>query len=1449
MMASAHADAPRRQRIAFARPVPATHSTTNDTRASHRQVGSATKPASREATVRSVMQGLSTQLGLRVHRRPVYVQPRRSASVAVGQMAIVLGGLVACAAQAQVPASPFSYSRTSSFSYYGASDGSKNGLLKTETVEPDSAEGCVITTHNYDAWGNKASATTANCTAVVPTDDAKFDSRAATQAFSRSTMPSVTVGGKTHLLQAGQFPLDATNAASHASKQLFDPRFGLPIEIIDANGAKTTIEYDELGRKVKQQIFNEGITFSQGAIWRYCVLANKGVSATTNSSGCTNPASAPADALQYVQSWPIGSSGTQIGAWTIAYTDRAGRAIRGVTQGFDGPDQPAAAKGADIVQDTVYNAYGAVTLKSQPYWLTSGSSATSGANNAGATKFEVDMLGRPKAVYVADAQGSRANIVFGASAFSGYGAYGTRTSAVTTYSYAGLKTTVTDDKGRVSTQEKNPIGEVVRTTDATGAQIVQQYEAFGALRYTKDPLGNTNWVTTTVRGFKATLTDRDAGYTSYGYNALGELKWQRNAKQAAKNPATRTELKYDKLGRLIERKADEYTSTWYFDADAGGITCGKGRLCEARTSHQVRKRYWYDSFGRPSSERTDIGPIGAATRSWAQSRSWSDTNGRLLSSAWPSGIKVDYEYTVTLGSLTQLKLSPSATIQPLPVTVGGTPGAQVNWAAGKVLWRAEAFNAWGQSERSSTGSATDTTTVTTRDGFDGLTGRLLTRRAGLSAGTGLLSQDYSWDSLNRLVTRIDNNGDGTRNTGNNLMPVWDTFDYDSLNRLIRTTTQNEAIPGGVREVQLAYNALGMLLKRSDTGAYVYPAVVAGQTTVRPHALASYIPNNGASTVTYGYDAAGNLTTSSGGKYRSIAYTSFNQPDENAGLQGPAGATKYTWQYDENQARIKEIQTIASGTLAGTRTTWRAHPDNAGGLSFEHEDNAPTIPSAANPDVDQSRHYLSIGGRAIAVFVTEGALPTLSSTAKAPTVLTTVVLRKVEYWHTDHLGSVSATSDHSGIITSRYSYDPFGQRRQANGLDDPGQTLNVDWDPARNRGTGNGFTGHEHLDDVGIVHMNGRIFDPRLGIFLQPDPLIQSPTNLQNYNRYAYCFNGPLGCTDPSGFFSLSDILMPGAGVHKYVDPGGYYILSQIAKNKYGYQIGSFAINIVSSVYCQNWAFACNAAGQAAWAGYAGASKNEALKIGLRAGISTGVNQLIGGIDNPLGNAATHVAWGCAENRLSGGSCSAGARAAFAQALFSRPETTYGNPYDNIGDLVVNTVVQAGVGGVASLAGGGGFADGARTAAYAYLFNELLHAGGGMARERLARSGYEGVADEGEFGVTWKPNYPDTVPVDGAAADALYCTARCVGNDVYATGGQELSGHSKGSHHYVGEAVDFRSLSVTSSKVLACSANCGFEAGWFESWGAPHWHFQLRPGNGVPRITPDPVIKRPSVRGP
>jgi len=69
-------------------------------------------------------------------------------------------------------------------------------------------------------------------------------------------------------------------------------------------------------------------------------------------------------------------------------------------------------------------------------------------------------------------------------------------------------------------------------------------------------------------------------------------------------------------------------------------------------------------------------------------------------------------------------------------------------------------------------------------------------------------------------------------------------------------------------------------------------------------------------------------------------------------------------------------------------------------------------------------------------------------------------------------------------------------------------------------------------------MNGRIYDPRLGRFLQADPVVQAPKNSQSLNRYSYVLNNPLSYTDPSGYFSLKSFFrLAVAAVATYVTYG------------------------------------------------------------------------------------------------------------------------------------------------------------------------------------------------------------------------------------------------------------------------------------------------------------------------
>jgi RHS repeat-associated protein len=57
-----------------------------------------------------------------------------------------------------------------------------------------------------------------------------------------------------------------------------------------------------------------------------------------------------------------------------------------------------------------------------------------------------------------------------------------------------------------------------------------------------------------------------------------------------------------------------------------------------------------------------------------------------------------------------------------------------------------------------------------------------------------------------------------------------------------------------------------------------------------------------------------------------------------------------------------------------------------------------------------------------------------------------------------------------------------------------------------------------LDNLNLIHMNGRVYDPMIGRFLSADPLIDGALKTQGWNRYSYVHNNPLSATDPSGFW-------------------------------------------------------------------------------------------------------------------------------------------------------------------------------------------------------------------------------------------------------------------------------------------------------------------------------------------
>jgi RHS repeat-associated protein len=284
----------------------------------------------------------------------------------------------------------------------------------------------------------------------------------------------------------------------------------------------------------------------------------------------------------------------------------------------------------------------------------------------------------------------------------------------------------------------------------------------------------------------------------------------------------------------------------------------------------------------------------------------------------------------------------------------------------------------------------------------------------------------------------------------------ETFGYDALNRLTASTVNLSPTP---LAKSFTYDQVGNLLSKLDVGTYTYPSPGSPQ----PHAVTSI--SGGPISTTFTYDANGNQTSGLG---RSIVYTSYNKPSSIT-----QGSRTISFLDDTDHQRFKQV-TPEGTTLYLSAFGVLAELSNASTTSARWTD------------------YLTVGDAMVGMRVLQTASDTLST----------------RYFHTDHLGSISVITDENGAVVQRLSYDAWGKRRFPDGTDDPTGSITSQ--------TTRGFTGEEELSVSGLVHLNGRVYDPLLARMTSADPTVL-PMNAQGWNRYSYVYNRPLKFDDPSGF--------------------------------------------------------------------------------------------------------------------------------------------------------------------------------------------------------------------------------------------------------------------------------------------------------------------------------------------
>lgn len=545
--------------------------------------------------------------------------------------------------------------RTSSFTYKPGT-----ALVDTETIEPDIADLRVVTTHGYDNFGNRETATVSGAGVETRTATAYFDA-------------------------LGRFPVRRINAAGHTETYEHDWRTGQPTKVTAANGLSVTRSYDGFGRLATESR-PDGTQTTQSFEWTFT-----GYAVTTHTTG--------------------GSS-----TW-VSY-DTLGREIRKAVQGFEG---------SWIFQDKTYNALGRLEYQSRPYFLET--------EDPKWVYYQYDGIGRPWKVTQP----------------------GNRTSETL---YNGRETTVINALGQRHRSVKNSQGWLVEAEDAGGI-LLYEHDPFGNVTKVVHP--NPVVVTTmdyNIRGHKIGMQDPDMGSWTYGFDALGQLRSQVDAKGQTQS------VMYDLLGRMKSRTTPEGASTWTYDDVPATARPSLGRLVRVDGPNGYVQTMSYDGLARPDTVSTIINGQSFVVKTGY------DAIGRVGSVTYPNDLVARYNYTDT-GYLHQVLDTDN-----------------------RLLWQVTAMDAHRRIVQESFGAG-----LITEHTYNPTKGDLEAIRT-LGVAGEIQNLKLQFDDIGNLLARNDATQGKT-----------ETFTYDGLNRL-KTVS-------GPASKTYDYDTLGNIISKSDVGTYEY----------------------------------------------------------------------------------------------------------------------------------------------------------------------------------------------------------------------------------------------------------------------------------------------------------------------------------------------------------------------------------------------------------------------------------------------------------------------------------------------------------------------------------------------------------------------------------------------------------------------------------------------------